>query len=430
MLTCLLLLGCKQVSKESAILETAEKNSFMRKIAIDPINENAVLKYSDIYNSIQFVKLETINDNLIGRIDKIIATDDKFVILDLAIAKKIFVFDRYGKFLNTISKNGEGPEEYDTPNDITYDKYNDELLVLCHNKKKIMKFKMDGTFVKNIKIEWWVASIYVAGKNTYLVYLNNYTQKDGKINDYNLLIINDNGEVISKLLPYNKDGIALSPPCGKIFSTFQNELLFTPYYNNKSFIIDLDSVKLRNKYYFDFGKRNIPQSLFSHTITPKEFNNKVHKESDYAFNIIFAETSSHISTQFIYKRKIYTCIHSKESCITKFSSVFLNDINSMYSGGILCTQKDDSLIGYIEPQGFVELQSLIKEIKKKPDNIEHLFIDKLKNNSLNINDHLKDNLCKAINSTKFTLSEEEIDFINSIDEADNPIIQIITLKKF
>jgi hypothetical protein len=428
--TCLLLFGCKQVSKEPATSETINGNAFERKITIDNIDENTVLKYSDIYDSIQFVRLETRDDNLIGRIDKMIVTDDKFFILDIAIARKVFVFDISGKFLNIIGSNGEGPEEYDSPNDIAYDEYNDELLVLCHNKKSIMKFKPDGTFVKNIKIDWWATSIHVADKNSYLVYLNNNTQKGGKINDYNIQIIDDNGMLISQLLPYDKERIALSPPSKKVFSTFQKELLFSPYYTNMTFKIDMDSIKIRNKYYFDFGKHSIPQSLFSPEVTSKEFYRTVHKDSHYALNILFAETSSHISTLFVYDRKIYTCIHSKESGITKFSSVFLNDINSLYAGGIFCTQKGNALIGYVEPEGFLELQSLLKGITKISDNIGDIYLDKLKSNLFGGNSKLKDNLSKAINSTKFTVSEDEINFINSIEETDNPIIQIATLKKF
>ncbi|MDR3062443.1 MAG: 6-bladed beta-propeller, partial [Dysgonamonadaceae bacterium] len=406
--TCLLLFGCKQVSKESAVSEIAEESSFEKIIIIDPIDENVVLKYSDIYEDIQYVKLETRSDNLIGRIDKIITTDDKFIILDIAIARKVFIFDRSGKFLNIIGKNGEGPGEYDSPNDIAYDEYNDELLVWCHNKKTIMKFRLDGTFVKGIKIDWWASSIYVVGENLYLAYLNNYTQGRGKINDYNILIYDDDGNVVSRLLPYNKEKIVMSPPSGTIFSTFQQELLFAPYYSNMTFRIDLDSAKIQNKYYFDFGEHNIPRSLFDHSVTPKEFDKTVRGDSNYAFNITFIETSSHIVNLFVYKRRIYTCIHSKESGITRFASVFFNDIRYLHSGGMIYTCKDNLLIGCVEPKGFVELQSTVKEIKKSSDNIKEVMLKKMKTPSFLFGNELNDNFPKVINSSTITLSEKEI----------------------
>jgi hypothetical protein len=378
--------------------------------------------------------LETRDDNLIGRIDKIIVTNDKFIILDLAIAKKVLVFDHHGKFLNVIGKMGEGPEEYDSPNDIAYDSYNDELLIWCHNKKTIMKFKINGTFVRNIKIDWWVASIYVTGLNSYLLYLNNYTQKNGNVNDYNIQIIDDNGNIISRMLPYNKDKIVLSPPCLNDFCTFQEELLFSPHYSNTIFKIDMDSAKMRSKYYFDFGKHNIPRSLFNPAVTPGEFDKAIQSNSNYAFNINFMETTSHVVNQFVYKRKIYTCFHSKESGITKYSAHFINDIN-LYPEGIFHTQQGDLLIGYVETNGFIELQSLVKEMEKtskEPDNIKDILIKNLTIPSSSIfSNKLKDNYSQAIKSSTITsLSDEEINFINSVDESDNPIIQIAVLKKF
>lgn len=378
--------------------------------------------------------METRDDNLIGRIDKIIVTNDKFIILDLAIAKKVLVFDHHGKFLNVIGKMGEGPEEYDSPNDIAYDSYNDELLIWCHNKKTIMKFKINGTFVRNIKIDWWVASIYVTGLNSYLLYLNNYTQKNGNVNDYNIQIIDDNGNIISRMLPYNKDKIVLSPPCLNDFCTFQEELLFSPHYSNTIFKIDMDSAKMRSKYYFDFGKHNIPRSLFNPAVTPGEFDKAIQSNSNYAFNINFMETTSHVVNQFVYKRKIYTCFHSKESGITKYSAHFINDIN-LYPEGIFHTQQGDLLIGYVETNGFIELQSLVKEMEKtskEPDNIKDILIKNLTIPSSSIfSNKLKDNYSQAIKSSTITsLSDEEINFINSVDESDNPIIQIAVLKKF
>jgi hypothetical protein len=428
--TCLLLLGCKQVSKEPIMSEMIFEGSCEKKITINDLDENAVLKYSDIFDDIQFVKLETRDDNLIGRIDKIIATDDKFIILDMAIAKRVFVFDRTGKFLNAVGSSGGGPEEYDTPDDIAYDEYNDELLVWCHNKTAIMKFKPDGTFVKNINIDYRGASIQVAGKDSFLIYLNNYIQKDGKINDYNILIIDGNGKTRSRLFPYNRNLIAMSPPAKNSFCTFQKELLFSPHYSNIIFKIDPDSAIIRNKYCFDFGEHNIPPSLFEHTVTPKEFEKAVRGNGSYAFNISFIETASHTVNLFVYKRKIFTCIHSKESGITKFSAVFLNDVNSLFTGGVFCTQHNNMLIGYIETEEIAELQKVAKKVSESPGNIKDVLLKKMGIPAFPFGNKLRDNYVKAVKSSAITLSENEINFINSITETDNPVIKIAILKKF
>ena len=43
---------------------------------------------------------------------------------------------------------------------------------------------------------------------------------------------------------------------------------------------------------------------------------------------------------------------------------------------------------------------------------------------------LKDNYLEILRTTQTTLSNEEIDLINSVDESDNPILMIAKLKKF
>ncbi|MDR1373051.1 MAG: 6-bladed beta-propeller [Dysgonamonadaceae bacterium] len=426
----LLLFGCGQVSKEPALLEHEGDNSFEKKITIDAIDENTVMKYSEIYSDVRFVRLETQDNCLIGRINKIIAVDDKFIILDEHSAKKIFVFDSSGKFLNTVGSNGAGPEEYDEPDDMAYDEHNDELLVWCHNRKTIMKFKLDGTFVKNIKVNYWAASIHAVDKNSCLLYLNNYTQKDGKINDHNILIIDDSGNVVSGLLPYNKDGIKLSPPSGDDFFTFQKELLFSPYYRNRTFKINTDSAKISTKYFFDFGKNNIPSSLIYSVDTDREFDKKI-RNMDYAFNISFAETASHVVNSFVYKGRIFSCFHSKESGETKYSSIFINDVHALAaSGNHFSCIKDSLLISCADPQAFVKLQDFAQELKNDAKGTMKKQLKGFNPFTSIFGGKVIDNLLQAIESSDMKASKEEIDFINSIEESDNPIIQISTLKKF
>jgi hypothetical protein len=46
-----------------------------------------------------------------------------------------------------------------------------------------------------------------------------------------------------------------------------------------------------------------------------------------------------------------------------------------------------------------------------------------------ISDKYRKNYLKTLESANLKLTDEEIDFINSIDEFDNPILWIATLKK-
>jgi hypothetical protein len=193
----------------------------------------------------------------------------------------------------------------------------------------------------------------------------------------------------------------------------------------------MDSAKIATKYDFDFGKNNIPSSLFYSVDTEKEFG-KMMRNNEYAFNIAVAETASHIVNLFACKGVIYYCFHSKESGETKYASVFVNDVYSLAcSGNAFLCMKGDSLISWVESSRFVELQSIVKEIQNKPETLKKVLIKSLDPSSLSIfGSKVKDNLSQALESSDIKVSKKEIDFINSMDESDNPVIQIAVLKKF
>jgi hypothetical protein len=418
--------SCGQPPNKIGVFEPVLFDSSVKIVKIENVDEDIVVKYSDIYDNVNFIKLETQDSSLIGRIDKIIAIDDKIIILDKTIAKMVFVFDYSGKFLNRIGSNGGGPEEYDSPNDIGYDKYNNEILVLCHNRKNIMRFHPDGTFIKNIKFDLYVSSIFVMSKNTYLLSLNNYSQKSG-VNDYNILIVDDNGKILNRLSPHDETTGKLYSPGGIRFSNFQNEVLFSQHYSNKIFKINHDEIKA--KYYMDLGRHTIPSTIFNNA-TNKDIDKAIRENEEYAFSIFATETLSHVISQFVYKRKIFDCYHFKKSGITKVSSLYFNDIYALSSNRSFITVKGDSIISFVEPQSFISYQGMIKKIEKNNSDIKYLLLDQFGSMLISIfGNKMKTNYAEAIKSSDITLSDKEIDFINGIGEFDNPIIMIAKLKK-
>jgi hypothetical protein len=414
-IVCLLLFGCKHTSNNEIISEGS--------IVIDiNINENSVLKYSDIFDSIRFIRLETQDSSLVGRIKKIIAIEDKFVVLDASIAKMVFVFDSNGKFLNRIGAIGGGTEEYDCPDDISYDKYNDEILVWCYNKQSILKFKIDGTFSKRIQTAWWASAMSIMNRNAYLLYLNNISQKKG-YNNYQIAIINEDGKISGQLLQQSENIKHLSSI--GLFSSYNDEVLFTQEYRNEILTIDNDEIKI--KYYSNFHEHNIPLSALEN-VTSKKLT-QIIMDRGYAFNSNCLETSSHVILQFVYKRMIFDCYYSKETKTSKISSIYVNDIYALCPNKMFMFINDDSLISFVEPQSFIEFNDIVKFLNKDRNNIKDLLIRKFANLEFTSNS-LRRNYIDAIKSSNIKITDKEIDFINSVDDQDNPIIWVAKLKKF
>lgn len=89
---------------------------------------------------IEYIPLETKESCLLGNIHKIIYKNDKFYILDRDQNKGVCIFDKNGRFLSSISKQGEGPGEYIEIMDMDTD--NEGNVYIADNAKMdIIKYK-------------------------------------------------------------------------------------------------------------------------------------------------------------------------------------------------------------------------------------------------------------------------------------------------
>lgn len=58
---------------------------------------------------IEFLPLESTDDCLIGNIDKLLVGKENLYVLDMKYGKKVFIFDRKGRFIKSIGNYGKGP---------------------------------------------------------------------------------------------------------------------------------------------------------------------------------------------------------------------------------------------------------------------------------------------------------------------------------
>ena len=94
LIACLLFLleGCRQASKQQAtdnysITEDIQLDNTVTRIKIDNFDPNSVLKYSEVFEEVNFVRLETTDNCLIGRVDRIVTTENKGFIFDCFFSK-------------------------------------------------------------------------------------------------------------------------------------------------------------------------------------------------------------------------------------------------------------------------------------------------------------------------------------------------------
>ena len=117
-------------------------------IVIDASTE-ACITVTEFVDSVDFIKLETTEQCLIGRISKILFVNDLLIIQD-SKTHTIFLFDKNGKFRHSISKRGNGPGEYINLTRVMYDFDKNQIIVYDGTSKKIFFYNMYGDLIKEI----------------------------------------------------------------------------------------------------------------------------------------------------------------------------------------------------------------------------------------------------------------------------------------
>ena len=100
------------------------------------------------FASQRIIPLETADDILMGDIKSIRVYDDTYFILDSR--NTIFRFDKDGKYISKIARQGRGHGEYLEIR--TFDVFGDKVYVLSSFEKKILTYSFDGEFQREIDL--------------------------------------------------------------------------------------------------------------------------------------------------------------------------------------------------------------------------------------------------------------------------------------
>ena len=107
----------------------------------------------------RFIPLSTTDENLLGRIAKIIKYNNKFYIA--SDRKRILVFNADGSFSHQIDRLGRGPQEYTELAD--FDISNDRIFLLGF--RKVFVYSLEGMFIKRIDLPYNTLKLQTIGND-------------------------------------------------------------------------------------------------------------------------------------------------------------------------------------------------------------------------------------------------------------------------
>lgn len=231
------------------------------KIDLDKrFDKKAVNTFLDKISDIRLVPLET-NDESITDVSKIYTFDKKLFILD-GEHSAILQFDKNGKFINKLSKKGQGAEEYNFISDFFV--FKDEVYIL--NNNRILRYDLKGNYIKTTPVTG-IESPY----NLLIKPNGDIVVTGGYYEDYYIHIFDNEGNKKEEYFPRQEMLSNLNRRRHSYEATgFYNEgIYFSQYFDTR--IHYLKDGTIETLYDFNFGTSHIPEEFYS-TPADKQFD--------------------------------------------------------------------------------------------------------------------------------------------------------------
>ncbi|MCF6358354.1 MAG: 6-bladed beta-propeller [Draconibacterium sp.] len=366
----MVILSCSQ--KKAPVNNQIIQNRLIEIVVSDDLI-NSDIDYSNILDSIEFVKLETNKHCLIGNIRKIRHINDRFYILDKN--QIIYIFDSKGKFLKKLDKRGKGPKEYYELRDFDV---NMEGTITILSNRKVVVYDSNLRFLNAEKIK----------------------------------IKSELGRSLNPIhfLPLESNTFFYSGSFG-LYNSFNQEYALCNTNKKYKRIKEFFPVK----YNYTMGHQNFYKS-----------NNKIYFTNTYGNDTIYQIHESKVEPRIIvnFLGSKVTEKNMMEERATFFQKVWDNNLN----GNIMKVYENDHFLCFKFTSGKIPKQvvyniktkdlKIINIVQSVP--IPFLFIDGC------IDDHffsvLDAYILKDIISKGYTSNIMEKNGLSNIKESDNPII--------
>jgi hypothetical protein len=359
------------------------------------------VKLSEIADQIEYIKLENKTDCFVKYPGLVYVCDS---CIFTAQYKSVLKFDRKGKFICQIGKLGKGPGEYANCMGLSIDEKEKLLYVNSGSSKKIIVYDWNGKYIRSLqhKNVWHFEMLDSTKVATIIINISGSEKSK-------LLISNTKGDTLnslpnSEMFNKPKAKFTMLGNSGQGFYTFNSILHVTPQYDDTIFSVQ-SAQKIIPKYIIDKGEYKLPTKYRMERYTDyKAFQAKARK---YIFTKTletnrFLLLPYHNASEYKYDK---IALYNKES-----QELFSVGNSNENTNGFT---NDLDGYGHFVPSHiqntkyFIDFTSAVNFLDKHDE-----LIQQIKENNIPKN-----------------CTPQFIDFVKSVKEDDNLVLQIIHLKE-
>lgn len=231
-----------------------------RNIEIGEVVES--INMADIADTVNYVRLETTPEALIGTIYDIQVADSLIFILETLPVPRIFCFMTDGRFRYKIDAMGKGPDEYVDLESFTIDKNKGLLELNERTRKKIHLYDfITGQRVGEKKSGYYYTSFVALADGHYLL----LGEQDMK---YRYQVVDSLFELRGGVDKYNEN-LDIEYPF--VFTCQDNRVYFGSLKSSVIYTVDKNDRKIREVARVNFGQDAVPEEWFESPDNKKDF---------------------------------------------------------------------------------------------------------------------------------------------------------------
>ncbi len=358
------------------------------------IENQQKLNISELVDDIQYIPLETNNNNLISYI-KSIKFVDELILVATFNPSSLFSFDSSGKFLNKIGNQGRGPNEYNFFGNFGIKETNKEVYLYGLEPSKLLVYNNNGTLKENL--EWPNSRSdnfhnieFIANDNFVLMQANG-----GGNTPYSYKIYSTENKLIKEAInpiQYKMNGVTGFVYAFSYFK-FNDDLFVKENLYNDTLYRITPSLEFEPKYILNSGKYSCPVQFSQNMMSFFQKNDLKYVRLTHIFDF-----KEYLTFFFAFEKKEYFGFYNKslKKTFTYPNKGIIND----FDGGVdfyPIYQSNNKLIGYVNAL----------------DLITHVASDDFKNST-----------------PKYLEKKKQLEKLaNSLNENDNPVLMLVKLKE-
>jgi len=340
----------------SVLYSCREEANYKGKFPIINTESDDEAIISDLFESKQIIPLETTDRSLIGLgISRLDSHEGKIFILNsLSSRRNVLCFDLTGKYLFSIDRMGNGPEEYTYLGDFVIDKYKKEI-ILANDNNVFQVFDLDGKYIerKEARDRYFNRHLIQKDDTSFIAYNSVHSVP---YSHYLLELDSDSFNIRKSVYePLDK----LGDMGDRTLSIYDNKVI---YYNSNDTIYNvLSDMEQEPQYYVNLGKNTQMAKREIVGVSPETFDIEIQKQFDMGklkiVTSIFenekwvAISTLHYTNDFVYN----TFFYNKESqitynaenidfCLRKNKSIKNIEIIGTLDNGAFCCLIHDELL--------------------------------------------------------------------------------------